>query len=157
MSPADNYQDLKEQYDVRLEQGLDAFVVVDGLPIVPEESKPKLVKFVVKKLNAVGKVKEDGFFMPVNDQGKTEGYVNKYTHLNPELTHTVTPLSSIKHHSRPLQLPSSFMVPLLIKSTLSPLISSPISNDMAGKDVLTTNTNHRILKNSMRNHIFAGG
>ena len=47
--------------------------MVDGLPIVPEESKPKLVKFVVKKLNAVGKVKEDGFFMPVNDQGKTEG------------------------------------------------------------------------------------
>lgn len=78
---ADKHQDLKEQYDVRLEQGLDAFVVVDGLPIVPEESKPKLVKFVVKKLNAVGKVKEDGFFMPVNDQGKTEGYVHKYTHL----------------------------------------------------------------------------
>lgn len=48
-------------------------MVVDGLPVVPEESKPKLVKFVVKKLNAVGKVKEDGFFMPVNDQGKTEG------------------------------------------------------------------------------------
>ena len=134
-------------------------MVVDGLPVVPEESKPKLVKFVVKKLNAVGKVKEDGFFMPVNDQGKTEGYVNTHTHthLKLELTHAVTPLSSIKHHSRLLQLPSSFMAPLLIKSTLSPLISSQISNDMAGKDVSTTNTNHHILKNSMRNHIFAGG
>ena len=132
-------------------------MVVDGLPVVPEESKPKLVKFVVKKLNAVGKVKEDGFFMPVNDQGKTEGYVNKYTYLNPELTHTVTPLSSIKHHSRLLQLPSSFMGPLLIKSTPSPLISSQILNDMAGKDGLTMNINHHILKNSTRNHIFAGG
>ncbi len=132
-------------------------MVVDGLPIVPEESKPKLVKFVVKKLNAVGKVKEDGFFMPVNDQGKTEGYVNKHTHLDRELTHTVTPLSSIKLHSRLLQLPSSFMAPLLIKSTLSPLISSQILNDMVGKDVLMTNTNHHILKNSMRNHIYAGG
>ena len=94
--------------------------MVDGLPVVPEESKPKLVKFVMKKLNAVGKVKEDGFFMPVNDQGKTEGYVSGYTHMKPELTHTVTPSSSIKHRSRLLQLPSSFMAPLLIKSTLSP-------------------------------------
>ena len=66
--------DLKEQYDVRLEQGLDAFVVVDGLPVVPEESKPKLVKFLVKQLNKAGKVKEDGFFMPVNEKGMTEGY-----------------------------------------------------------------------------------
>ena len=132
-------------------------MVVDGLPIVPEESKPKLVKFVVKKLNAVGKVKEDGFFMPVNDQGKTEGYVNTYTHLNSGLKHTVTPLSSIKHHSKLLQPPSSFMAPSSTKSTLSLLISSQTSNDMAGKDGLMMNTNHHILKNSMRSHIFAGG
>ena len=66
--------DLKEQYDVRLEQGLDAFVVVDGIPVVPEDSKPKLVRFLVKQLNKAGKVKEDGFFMPVNDKGMTEGY-----------------------------------------------------------------------------------
>ena len=69
-----DFSDLKEQYDVRLEQGLDAFIVADGLPIVPEESRAKLVKFLVRKLNQVGKVKEDGFFMPLNDQGKTEGY-----------------------------------------------------------------------------------
>ncbi|KAL9076779.1 MAG: hypothetical protein Q9161_000764 [Pseudevernia consocians] len=69
-----DFSDLKEQYDVRLEQGLDAFVVVDGLPVVPEDSKPKLVKFLVKQLNKAGKVKEDGFFMPVNDKGMTEGY-----------------------------------------------------------------------------------
>ena len=49
-------------------------MVVDGLPVVPEESKPKLVKFLVKQLNKAGKVKEDGFFMPVNDKGMTEGY-----------------------------------------------------------------------------------
>lgn len=69
-----DFSDLKEQYDVRLEQGLDAFVVVDGLPVVPEDSKPKLVKFLVKQLNKAGKVKEDGFFMPVNDKGMTDGY-----------------------------------------------------------------------------------
>lgn len=71
--------DLKEQYDVRLEQGLDAFVVVDGLPVVPEDSKPKLVKFLVKQLNKAGKVKEDGFFMPTNaETNKTEGYASSW-------------------------------------------------------------------------------
>lgn len=71
---ANKYPDLKEQYDVRLEQGLDAFVVADGLPVVPKESKPKLIKFLTKQLNKAGKVKEDGFVMPVNKQGMTEGY-----------------------------------------------------------------------------------
>lgn len=50
-------------------------MVVDGLPVVPEDSKPKLLKFLVKQLNKAGKVKEDGFFMPVNDKGMTEGCV----------------------------------------------------------------------------------
>ncbi|KAI9850408.1 MAG: Translation initiation factor 3 subunit b, partial [Pleopsidium flavum] len=40
-----DFSDLREQYEVRLEEGLDAFVVIDGLPIVPEDSKQKLVKF----------------------------------------------------------------------------------------------------------------
>ena len=66
--------DLREEHEVRLEQGLDAFVVVDGLPIVPESNKAKLVSFLTKKLNASGKVKEDGFYMPINAEGKTEGY-----------------------------------------------------------------------------------
>lgn len=65
--------DLLEEHEVRLEQGLDAFVIVDGLPVVPESNKPKLVSFLTKKLNASGKVKDDGFYMPVNAEGKTEG------------------------------------------------------------------------------------
>ena len=70
-----SFVDLQEQYDVRLESGLDAFVVVDGLPVVPEESKGKLIKFLIKQLNKAGKVKEDGFYMPLNDDNKTEGFV----------------------------------------------------------------------------------
>ena len=58
-----------------LDEGLDAFVVIDGLPVVPEDSKSKLVKFVLRKLNSVGRVKDDGVHMPVGDSGKTEGYV----------------------------------------------------------------------------------
>ncbi|KAH7131954.1 eukaryotic translation initiation factor-like protein 3 subunit B [Dendryphion nanum] len=69
-----DFDDLEDQYQVRLDEGLDAFVVIDGLPVVPEDSKAKLVKFVLRKLNSVGKVKEDGVYMPVSDEGKTEGY-----------------------------------------------------------------------------------
>lgn len=42
--------------------------------MVPEDSKPKLVKFLIRLLNKAGRVKEDGFYMPVNDKGMTEGY-----------------------------------------------------------------------------------
>lgn len=49
-------------------------MVVDGLPVVPQESKPKLVKFLMKKLNSVGKTKEDAIFMPMNENGMSEGY-----------------------------------------------------------------------------------
>ncbi|KAI9796128.1 MAG: Translation initiation factor 3 subunit b [Piccolia ochrophora] len=69
-----DFSDLKEQYEVRLEEGLDAFVVIDGLPVVAEDAKPRLVKFVLKKLNTVGKTREDAIFMPLNDEGMTEGY-----------------------------------------------------------------------------------
>ena len=58
---------------MRLEQGLDAFVVIDGLPVVPEDSKQKLVKFLLRKLNSVGKTKEDAVFMPMNENGMSEG------------------------------------------------------------------------------------
>lgn len=67
--------DLKAQYDVKLEEGLDTFIVIDGLPVVPEESRQKLIKFLLRKLNAVGHTSEDAVFMPVNDKSKSEGYV----------------------------------------------------------------------------------
>jgi translation initiation factor 3 subunit B len=70
-----DFADIEEQFQVRLDEGLDAFVVIDGLPVVPEDSKQKLVKFVLRKLNTVGKVKDEGVHMPVGDDGKTEGYV----------------------------------------------------------------------------------
>lgn len=56
-----------------MEEGLDAFVVIDGLPIVSEEQKPKLIKFLLKKLNSVGKIREDAIFMPLDDSGMSEG------------------------------------------------------------------------------------
>lgn len=69
-----DFSDLRDQYKVRLEEGLDAFVVIDGLPRVPEDSKQKLVKFLLRKLNTVGKTREEAIFMPMNDNGMSEGY-----------------------------------------------------------------------------------
>lgn len=64
---------MKDQYEVRLEEGLDAFVVIDGLPVVPAESKGKLIKFLLKKLNTVGRTSEDTVYMPTNEKNMTEG------------------------------------------------------------------------------------
>ena len=66
-----DFSDLREKYEVQLEQGYDTFVVIDGLPQVTEEQKPKLVKFLLKKLNSVGSTREDNIFMPMGDDGKS--------------------------------------------------------------------------------------
>lgn len=47
--------------------------VIDGLPIVSTEQKPKLIKFLLKKLNTAGKTTEDAIFMPMNDKEMSEG------------------------------------------------------------------------------------
>lgn len=67
--------DLKEQYEVKLEEGLDTFVVIDGLPVVPKDSRQKLVKFLLRKLTSVGQTSEDAVFMPLSDKEMTEGCV----------------------------------------------------------------------------------
>ncbi|EHA26523.1 hypothetical protein ASPNIDRAFT_55391 [Aspergillus niger ATCC 1015] len=69
-----DFSDLKEQYEVKLEEGLDTFVVIDGLPVVPEESRQKLIKFLLRKLNTVGHTSEDAVFMPLNDKNMSEGF-----------------------------------------------------------------------------------
>ena len=69
-----DFSDLRERFEVQLEQGLDAFVVIDGLPEVTEETKPKLIKFLLRKLNGVGKVREDSVHMPLGENGKSERY-----------------------------------------------------------------------------------
>lgn len=67
--------DLREKYEVQLDSGYDTFVVIDGLPSVTEEQKPKLVKFLLKKLNSVGRTREDQIYMPMGDDGKSQRYV----------------------------------------------------------------------------------
>lgn len=66
--------DLRERFEVQLEQGYDTFVVIDGLPQVTEEQKPKLVKFLLRKLNTVGNTREDLVYMPMGEDGKSLRY-----------------------------------------------------------------------------------
>lgn len=54
---------------------MDTFVVIDGLPVVPKDSRQKLIKFLLRKLNSVGHTSEDAVFMPLNDEGMSEGCV----------------------------------------------------------------------------------
>lgn len=68
--------DLKAQFEVKADEGLDTFIVIDGLPVVPEDSRQKLIKFLLRKLNAVGHTSEDAVFMPLNDKGMSEGCVH---------------------------------------------------------------------------------
>jgi translation initiation factor 3 subunit B len=64
-----DFSDLREKFEVSLESGYDTFVVIDGLPKVNEEQKSKLVKFLLKKLNTVGRTREDLIYMPMGDDG----------------------------------------------------------------------------------------
>ena len=70
-----DFSDLRERFEVQMESGLDTFVVVDGSPEVTEEQKPKLVKFLLRKLNAVGKTREESVHMPIGDDGKSHRLV----------------------------------------------------------------------------------
>ncbi len=79
--------DLRDKYEVQLEQGFDSFVVIDGLPDVTEEQKPKLVRFLLKKLAQVGKTREESIEMPMGPDGKSLRYVStsvSYERLEPQ-------------------------------------------------------------------------
>ncbi|KAL2808014.1 eukaryotic translation initiation factor eIF2A-domain-containing protein [Aspergillus granulosus] len=69
-----DFSDLKAQYEVKLEEGLDTFIVIDGLPVVPEANRQKLIKFLLRKLNTVGHTSEDAVFMPLNAENMSEGF-----------------------------------------------------------------------------------
>ncbi|KAL2215031.1 eukaryotic translation initiation factor 3 subunit B [Thermoascus aurantiacus ATCC 26904] len=100
-----DFSDLRAQYEVKLEEGLDTFVVLDGLPIVPEESKPKLIKYLLKKLNTVGHTSEDAIFMPLNDKKMSEGFAF-VEYDTPEQA-----LAAVKHlHGTPLDKKHTMLV-----------------------------------------------
>ncbi|KAA8576688.1 hypothetical protein EYC84_006765 [Monilinia fructicola] len=69
-----DFSDLRERFEVQLEQGLDTFVVIDGLPEVNEDTKPKLIKFLLRKLDSVGQTRKDSIHMPIGPDGKSHKF-----------------------------------------------------------------------------------
>jgi len=74
---------------VVMEEGFHNFIVIDNLPVVPEDKRERLLTFVQKVLSkTVGEVKE--ITMPFDEQNKTtKGYgthagvcvLVRFTHL----------------------------------------------------------------------------
>ncbi|KAK9320328.1 hypothetical protein V1517DRAFT_329741 [Lipomyces orientalis] len=54
---------------------LDTVVVVDGAPIVTEKKVDALTKVLKKLFSEAGRVRDDGFYMPMGPDGKSKGYV----------------------------------------------------------------------------------
>lgn len=90
---------------------MDTFVVIDGLPVVPEDSMPKLVKFLLKKLNSVGKTKEDAIFMPLDDKKNSQGYGFLNKRIQILLTYEVMHLLNTKTPFKRLLPQKPFMAP----------------------------------------------
>lgn len=69
-----DFSDLEAKYATSPDDGLETFVVVDGCPVIPQSKIGALTKVLRKLFSNVGTIKEDGFFMPVDDSGKTKGF-----------------------------------------------------------------------------------
>ncbi|KAI5647582.1 hypothetical protein M9H77_33587 [Catharanthus roseus] len=81
LPPGDDYgiisddEDLREEEELEFDQGFENIIVVDNLPVVPEEKFEKLEGVVRKIYSQIGVIKEDGLWMPVDPEtGKTLGY-----------------------------------------------------------------------------------
>lgn len=67
--------DLNEEDSLEFDAGFGNIIVVDNLPVVPREKFEKLEGVVRKIYSQIGVIKENGLWMPVEeDTGKTRGY-----------------------------------------------------------------------------------
>ncbi len=70
----DRVFELEEGAEKDLSHNYDCVVVIDKVPKVPEEKLEKLTGVLRKLTGKVGQVQEDGLYLPVNDEGKTQGF-----------------------------------------------------------------------------------
>ncbi|KAL8214149.1 hypothetical protein R6Q57_003598 [Mikania cordata] len=72
---SDDDDDLIEEDSLEFDAGFGNIIVVDNLPVVPKEKFEKLEGVVRKIYSQTGVIKENGLWMPVEeDTGKTRGY-----------------------------------------------------------------------------------
>ncbi|KAG5440284.1 hypothetical protein PCANB_001854 [Pneumocystis canis] len=81
ISSVDNeidFSDLEAKYHISFEQDFKSLIIVDGIPQIPEEKREALLKIIGRQFSSVGKIKEDGIFMPMKDVDGTsfsKGYL----------------------------------------------------------------------------------
>ncbi|KAI0264241.1 translation initiation factor eIF-3b [Gloeopeniophorella convolvens] len=71
-----DYSDIEEKYRVRLEEGFDNILVIDGIPVIDKSKLEKLLAKIAKEFTRKGAaIKPDDVSMPWNDKtGKSHGY-----------------------------------------------------------------------------------
>nr|GEZ67071.1 eukaryotic translation initiation factor 3 subunit B-like [Tanacetum cinerariifolium] len=68
-------EDLNEEDSLEFDGGFGNVIIVDNLPVVAKEKFEKLERVVRKIYSQIGVIKENGLWMPVEeDTGKTRGY-----------------------------------------------------------------------------------
>jgi translation initiation factor 3 subunit B len=72
---SDDEEVLRNEEPPELDMGLSNIIVVDNLPVVPPEKFEKLENVIRKIYSQIGVIKENGLWMPVNQETKkTYGY-----------------------------------------------------------------------------------
>lgn len=69
-----DFSDLERKYAVKMDMGLETFVVADGTPLAPESKAPLLTKVLTKYFSQAGTIQPNGVHVPTKD-GKTMGFV----------------------------------------------------------------------------------
>ncbi|CAM8895270.1 unnamed protein product [Rhodiola kirilowii] len=64
----------REEDFMEFDNGFGCIIVVDNIPEVPREKFEKLENVIRKIYSQIGVIKEDGLWMPVDDNGRTLGY-----------------------------------------------------------------------------------
>ncbi|KAI0313548.1 translation initiation factor eIF-3b [Amylostereum chailletii] len=72
-----DYSDIEEKYQVRLQEGFDNIIVVDGVPVIDKSKLDRLLSKVTKEFTRKGAaIKVDDIAVPWNDAtGKNNGYI----------------------------------------------------------------------------------
>ena len=70
--PSDEENEFEEE-EPQVDKSFKHAIIVDGLPVVPQEKREKLANVVRKFFSQVGTIIEDGLEMPIGDNGSSLG------------------------------------------------------------------------------------
>jgi translation initiation factor 3 subunit B len=86
-----DYSDIEAKYAVHVADQFDTILVIDGVPVVDEDKKDKLLTVIRKQFVKEGvSIKQDGFIMPMEQsKGKlmSKGCVSQHFHASLYLVH----------------------------------------------------------------------